>query len=180
MQTSEPDLAAWMTATQAGDEQAYRALLGAVQPLLQRYLRRRLPTDEEAEDVSQDVLLTMHRVRHTFETGRPFEPWFYAIARSRLIDHLRKNRRVRAAEFATDELPEVADDQAAPDWERFLEVLETLPPTLREAFYMLKLDGLSTVEAAQAAGVTVSALKVRAHRAYNALKAALLEQGGEG
>lgn len=170
------DYAAWMRAAQTGDEDAYRRLLETLEPVLRRYLRRRLRDEEAVADIGQDVLLTMHRVRHTYEPERPFEPWFFSIARSRLIDYVRRSKRVRAHEIGTDVLPESADDQTAPDWQRFLEILDGLPANQREAFVMLKVDGLSTAEAAERAGIKVSALKVRAHRAYNALKKALLAE----
>lgn len=166
------DFAVWMLAAQAGDQDAYRSLLEAVQPLLRSYLKRRLRDEEAVADICQDVLLTMHRVRHTFEPGRAFEPWFYSIARSRFIDHLRRRRR--RGDLETDESPETVAEQQSFGWEQFLELLERLPAAQREAFAMLKLEGLSVEEAAGRAGVTPSALKVRAHRAYGALRQALL------
>jgi RNA polymerase sigma-70 factor (ECF subfamily) len=162
-----------MTAAQKGDERAYQLLLETIQPIVFRYARRRLRTDENASDVCQEVLLTLHRVRHTYEPGRPFEPWLFAIARTRLIDHLRKERRISAAEVMMDVIPEVAQAGAETTAESVFEVLERLPETQREAFAMLKLEGLTTEEAAEKAGVTVSALKVRAHRAYTTIKKAL-------
>jgi RNA polymerase sigma-70 factor (ECF subfamily) len=161
-----------MAAVQDGDQDAYRALLEAVQPVVHRYVRKRIRSPEAAEDVSQDVLMTMHRVRHTYERARPFEPWLYAIARSRVIDHLRKERRLSGYEVMMDVLPEVADAGAETTAEQVFAVLDKLPAAQREAFSMLKLEGLTTEEAAQRAGVTVSALKVRAHRAYKVLRTA--------
>jgi len=166
------ELADWMTSAQKGDERAYQLFLETVQPLVFRYARRRLSSDEAAEDVCQDVLLTVHRVRHTYEPGRPLEPWLFSIARTRLIDHLRKARRIGAGEVMMDVLPEVPDSPGETTAASVFEVLEKLPVTQREAFVMLKLEGLTTEEAAERAGVTVSALKVRAHRAYNSIKAA--------
>lgn len=168
------DFAGWLHAAQAGDQEAYRRLLEAVQPLLRSYLQRRLRDEEAVADVAQEVLLTMHRVRHTFEPGRAFEPWFYAIARSRFIDHLRRRRLRGDLEVAGDDLPEAAAEEPAVGWDHFLELLESLPASQREAFSMLKIEGLSVQEAAERAGVTPSALKVRAHRAYGALRRALL------
>jgi len=168
------DFAAWMLAAQAGDQDAYRSLLESLQPLLRAYVKRRIRDEDAVADVCQDVLLTMHRVRHTFEPGRAFEPWFYSIARSRFIDHLRRRSRRGDLEVPTDAGPEsVAEEQSA-GWEQFLEILETLPASQREAFAMLKIEGLSVDEAAERAGVTASALKVRAHRAYGTLRRGLL------
>lgn len=171
------NLTAWMAAAQAGDQHAYRQLLEAIQPLVARYVRRRVRADATVEDVCQDVLLTVHRVRHTYEPGRPFEPWLYAIARSRVIDHLRRERRISASEVLMDALPEVGAVGSETTAEAALDVLGRLPATQREAFVMLKIEGLSTEEAAKRAGITVSALKVRAHRAYVTIKRAFA--GGE-
>jgi RNA polymerase sigma-70 factor (ECF subfamily) len=172
--TSDTDFGALLLAAQQGDAEAYRALLEGVQPLLHAYLRRRLRDDEAVADVSQDVLLTMHRVRHTFEAGRTFEPWFYSIARSRFIDHLRRRRLRGDLEVSTENAPENVAGHEALGWENILEVLETLPASQREAFTMLKIEGLTVQEAAERAGVSVAALKVRAHRAYGILRRAIL------
>jgi RNA polymerase sigma factor (sigma-70 family) len=86
-------------------------------------------------------------------------------------------KRVTAFETSTDVLPEVAEDNALPDWDRFLEILDALPEAQREAFSLLKIEGLTTAEAAEKVGVSVTALKVRAHRAYSALKKGVLEEG---
>jgi len=170
--SAEGTLSDLMEAAQAGDQAAYGRLLETIQPIVHRYARRRVSTEAAAEDISQEVLLTVHRVRHSYQPGRPFEPWLYAIARSRVIDHLRKARRISRAEVVLEVLPEVAQAGARMTPESALEVLEQLPAGQREAFMMLKIEGLSTEEAARRAGVTVSALKVRAHRAYNTLKKA--------
>lgn len=168
------DFAALMIAAQAGDQEAYRALLEGLQPLVRAYVKRRLRDEEAVADVCQDILLTMHRVRHTFEPGRAFEPWFYSIARSRFIDHLRRRKRRGDLETSSDESPELLAEEQPVGWDRFLELLEQLPASQREAFSMLKIDGLSVEDAAARAGVSPAALKVRAHRAYGALRRALL------
>jgi RNA polymerase sigma-70 factor (ECF subfamily) len=85
-----------------------------------------------------------------------------------------------ALEVMTDTLPEVAESAAVETaGSSAFEILERLPSTQREAFAMLKLEGLTTEEAAQRAGVSVSALKVRAHRAYKALRKALAAKSDE-
>jgi RNA polymerase sigma-70 factor (ECF subfamily) len=88
-----------------------------------------------------------------------------------------------AVEVLTERLPEpespvggyLEEDTAGVG--RLMEVLESLPESQREAFCMLKLEGLSTAEAARKAEVSVSALKVRAHRAYKQVKKALAAEG---
>jgi RNA polymerase sigma-70 factor (ECF subfamily) len=164
---------ALMARAQAGDQDAYRMLLDDVGQVLRGFLRRRVADASEVEDVLQDALLAMHRARHTFDPGRPLEPWLFAIARNVTIDHARRRLSRGRWELLVDDLPDYAgglDESGAP---RLDEVLARLPASQREAFEMLKLEGLTVEAAAARAGTTPGALKVRAHRAYRALRAML-------
>jgi hypothetical protein len=67
--------AAMMAAAQEGDARAYAALLGECLPLLRATCRARLGHGAEVEDAVQDALLTIHRVRHTYDPARPLAPW---------------------------------------------------------------------------------------------------------
>jgi RNA polymerase sigma-70 factor (ECF subfamily) len=69
-----------MELAQAGDREAYRSLLDDLGPAVMAYLRRRLAAQHEIDDVYQEVLLAIHLSRHTYEPGRPVEPWVFAIA----------------------------------------------------------------------------------------------------
>jgi RNA polymerase sigma-70 factor (ECF subfamily) len=159
-----------MADVQRGDREAYRALLDDIGPAVQQFVRRRVRDAEEAKDVYQDVLMALHRTRHTYEPGRPFEPWLFAIAR-RVVGRRAGERVARAARelhpFMLPDVPIEADGHARLELE---EVLRRLSAEQREAFVLLKLDGLSLARAAPLVGTTVGALKVRAHRAYRALR----------
>lgn len=166
--------ATWMAAAQGGDVAAYRALLTDVAPMLESFVRRRLRHPEDCRDVVQDTLTLMHRARHTWDATRPFDPWLFAIARHALIDHLRRQQRRQAHEVSLDPLPEPAAEADHDDgYRRLDEALAQLPPSQREAFEMLKLQGLTVDRAAAQAGITPGALRVRAHRAYQAIRAML-------
>jgi RNA polymerase sigma-70 factor (ECF subfamily) len=162
--------ARWMADAQRGDRAAYRSLLDDIGPLVEQFVRRRVGNVEDAKDVYQDILMTVHRARHTYEPSRPFEPWLFAIAR-RVLTRRRGERITREArEVAVRVLPEIAvegDGAVRLELER---ALRRLTPDQRQAFALLKLDGLSIERAAPRAGTTVGALKVRAHRAYRALR----------
>ena len=161
-----------MARAQAGDRDAYRALLEEIGPVVLGWLRRWLTDPEDLADVYQDTLVHLHRARHTYDPGRPFEPWLFAIARNAAADHGRRQRRERAWETVVDDLPDVAMEGGAFE-PALAEALRALPRPQREAFTMLKLEGLSVGAAAARAGISPGALKVRAHRAYKALKALL-------
>jgi RNA polymerase sigma factor (sigma-70 family) len=164
-----------MERLQRGDAEACRLLLDDVGPALTRFLRARVAIDE-VEDVYQETFMALFQARHTYEPGRPLEPWLFAIARNLAADHSRRRWSRASWEELTAELPELAEGDSpapAPDIER---LLTRLPPAQREAFAMLKLDGMTLEDAAGRAGVSVGALKVRAHRAYRALRKLI---GGE-
>jgi RNA polymerase sigma-70 factor (ECF subfamily) len=159
-----------MADVQRGDRVAYRTLLDDIAPAIRQFVRRRIDDPEEAKDVYQDILMALHGARRTYEPGRPFEPWFYAIAR-RVVSRRRGERATRdSRELRPGTLPEVpieADGHARLELE---EALRRLSPDQRQALVLLKIDGMSIARAAPLAGTTVGALKVRAHRAYRVLR----------
>ena len=159
-----------MEQLQQGDAGACQELLDSIGPSLVSFLRKRIADPYELEDVYQEVFMAIFEARHTYEPGRPFEPWLFAIARNIAVDYSRRRwTRAHWEELVAEppEQPISASIAAAPELSA---VLAELPPDQREAFSMLKLDGLSVEAAAAQAGVSAGALKVRAHRAYKSLK----------
>jgi len=159
-----------MADAQQGDRVAYAALLDDVGPLVQQFVRRRVRDAEEAKDVYQDVMLAMHRARHTYEPTWPLEPWLFAIAR-RIVARRTGERMARGErELLLRTLPEIAVGGDGDLKLELAEALHALSPTQREALALAKLDGLSMEAAAARAHTSVGALRVRAHRAYRALR----------
>ncbi|MBV8773733.1 MAG: RNA polymerase sigma factor [Deltaproteobacteria bacterium] len=164
-----------MQQLQQGDADACRELFDSIGPSLTYFLKRRVADPQELEDVYQEVFMAVFEARHTYEVGRPFEPWLFAIARNIAVDYSRRRwTRAHWEELVTEppEQPADTSNAAAPE---LSSVLAQLPRDQREAFSMLKLDGLSVDAAAGRAGISVGALKVRAHRAYKSLKRLIVE-----
>ncbi len=159
-----------MVRAQSGDGDAYRALLDDLGPAVLSFLSRRVNDRDDLADAYQDTFLALHRARHTYQPSRPIEPWLFAIARNVAADYGRRRRRRVGHEILMDHTPERAVE-AERDMSAQLEAaLRRLPNRQREALQLLKFQGLSITEAAAVAGTTPGALKVRAHRAYVALK----------
>ena len=72
-----------------GDMRAYAALLRETSRFLRPFLAKRLNSAAEVDDLMQEILISIHKARHTYDGNRPYKPWVYAIARFRLQDHLR-------------------------------------------------------------------------------------------
>lgn len=165
--------AQWMALAQHGDATAYRALLDDLGPLLTRFLRRRVRDTADVADAYQDTFLAMHRARFTYQSPRPIEPWLFAIAKNVAADYGRRWHRRHRHELHSDTTPEpVAEPPNGEPPPTLVAVMRALPIRQREALQLLKLQGLSIREAASLVGTTPGALKLRAHRAYRALRAA--------
>ena len=166
-----------------GEDAAFAEVYDRLAPRLFGFLLKYTRDHAKVEDVVQQTMLQMHKNRGRFMPGAEVIPWAFAIARRLLIDsHRRGGREVLAPtddESATQLLVALDPaDQVAIAKEvaaRLSEELAKLPENQRVAFQMIKQDGLSVAEAAQALGTTVAAVKLRAHRAYEALREALAE-----
>jgi RNA polymerase sigma factor (sigma-70 family) len=171
-----------MRAAQRGDATAYRELLRAISPRIRRVVARQLGFSraEDVEDVVQEVLLSLHAVRATYDPARPFMPWMLAIVRHRLTDRARRYWRTAAREVQIDDADVTfaepatnSDEGTAGDLAALHHALRALPAGQRQAIELLKLRELSLKEAAAASGATIGALKVAAHRAMATLRRAL-------
>ncbi|HEY5722650.1 MAG TPA: sigma-70 family RNA polymerase sigma factor [Allosphingosinicella sp.] len=165
-----------LAAAQAGDSDAYRKFLHSVLPFLRSVARARTRSDDVAEDAVQDALLTLHRVRHTYEPGRPVKPWLAAIAARRAIDAMRRRGRQSAREVHDPAAYETfADVEANPGraGETSAELarrMSGLTPKQKEALDLVKLKEMSLAEASAESGQSVASLKVNIHRAMKKLR----------
>ena len=102
MDLFEAKLQALMVAATSGHARAYHALLRLCAERLRAYFRRRLiGRDADVEDLVQETLIAIHRKRATYDPSLPFTAWLHGIARYRLIDFLRRDRRT--VSLAADE-----------------------------------------------------------------------------
>ena len=173
-----------------GDEAAFAELYDAIAPRLLGFLRKATRDDFAAEDLMQQTLLQIHRARGSFIPGAAVMPWVFAIARRLMIDRARRRRlerRLFSDAPADDALTmyeptaamATADDllHARRLERRVQQRFDALPEVQRTAYRLLQQEGLSLKGAAEVLGTSVSAVKLRAHRAYKALRAVLREGG---
>jgi len=174
----------------SGDDAAFEALYDALAARLYSYLRRCVSDSHRCDDLLQEAFLRIHKARGTFVTGAAVLPWAFAIARRLVLDQARRDGRspvvVRDIDAIDSQPASVRADPDRPEQlveaqesaRRLAGALARLPESQRAAFELLKQDGLSLAEAAAVLGVTVMAVKLRAHRAYDALRAVLGEDVG--
>ncbi len=166
-----------MARYQAGDFAAARALIKSLSPQLHRFFELQVANRADADDLLQEAWLRIHRVRHTYQPGRPLLPWIYAIARRVRVDHYRRSVRIRVREQPLEDIAETVPIAEPARTDELEELLAPLSAQQREVLEMLKVAGMSLEEIAQATSCSVGSVKQKVHRAYATLrqKLSLLE-----
>lgn len=174
----DSDLEELMARYQRGDFAAATAMIHRLSPQLRRYFLVQSGSRGVADDLLQETWLRIHEVRHTYRTGEPVLPWFYAIARHIRIDQYRKSRRATAREEQVEKMREQAAVPPGSGEKLDLEaLLAPLPESQREVIEMLKIAGMSLEEVARATSSSVGSVKQKAHRAYERLRERLSGEG---
>jgi len=159
-----------------GDGQALGRLLTELSPKLRGYIRRQLlrcgqANPADAEDLLQITLLAIHTKQHTYDPTQSLGGWVYAIARYKVVDHLRATHRHRV-----DVPIEDADQLTAADDYKAVEaswdlsaMLERVPARTRALIEATKIEGVGMAEAGERAGMSEAAVKVAVHRGLKRL-----------
>ncbi len=158
----------------SGDASAYTLLLKETAQLLRPYLVRHLREAGEVDDLLQEILISIHKARDTYDGERPYKPWAFAIARYRLQDHLRVvySDRLRQAVNIDDVENNLSQDVTEPEfsYESISREIDKLSPKQADILRLLHKEGYTSSEAARELNMSVSAVKVAAHRAYKVLR----------
>jgi RNA polymerase sigma-70 factor (ECF subfamily) len=181
--------AAWMARYCDGEAAAFDALYELVAPRLLGYLTSLIGERAAAEDLLQLTFMKLHEARALYVRDADPVPWLYTIAHRTFLDEARRRKRARVrltddgqtADVEHADLSgarEQGEASADPELAQMtLAALAQLPSSQREALVLTKLHGRSHAEAAAIVGTTPSAIKLRAHRAYVALRRILGRAG---
>jgi RNA polymerase sigma-70 factor, ECF subfamily len=171
----------------AGSDAAFEALVRLYMARLLAVARRFLKNEEDARDAVQDAFISAFRSIQKFEAGAKLSTWLHRIVVNSALMRLRTRRRHPEEEIDAL-LPSFAEDghhaQEVADWrisaEEMVQQSETrdlvrrsidrLPDTYRVVLLMRDIEEMSTEETAAALGITATAVKVRLHRARQALR----------
>jgi RNA polymerase sigma factor (sigma-70 family) len=173
---------ALMAAYVQGERAAFDELFARYAAPLKRMMLKNNCTDDLAGDLVQQTFLQLHRARHDFDPTRTFRPWLFTIAMNLLRGHFRGTARrpeapleVEIVDPTSEELglSRLLEQEQA---ERVRAAVAQLPETQRTVIEMHWFEDRSFKEISDAIGVGLSAVKVRAHRGYQRLKALLEEK----
>ena len=160
---------------QAGDKRAYNQLLRELVPFIHSVVVPRIANPDWAGDITQEVLLSIHKSLHTFAPDRPFKPWLISIINFRKTDFLRQyynrhgNKKVSVDEHIF-QAQHVTEPNMIGEYKDVEAAMADLPEKQREIFRLLKIEGYTAKEVALKMDMSESAVKVSAHRTLNKLK----------
>lgn len=168
----------WAAAAQKGDRAAYRHLLADIVPYIRAVIMPGLANPDWADDIVQEVLISVHKSLKTYDPALSFRPWLTAIIKFRRTDFLRRHYSRRGDRQVSLEDPgflriHVTGDEVAGEWKDVEGALGRLSRRQRKVLEMVKIQGLTAQETADRTGMSVSAVKVSVHRSMKKLKAML-------
>jgi len=168
------DFEALMKQANSGDRRAYNSLLRETSRLLRPFLAKQLGFTGDVDDLLQEVLISIHKARHTYDGNRPYRPWAYAIARFRLQDYFRAHYSDQLRHAV--ELSEVENKLFEPvtlsaiSYESISGEIQKLPDRQSTILRMMHQDGYTAREVAEKTGMKESTVKVTLYRAYKILR----------
>lgn len=163
-----------MHKAQNGDKLAYGLVLQESAKILRGFLINKLGNMEDVEDVLQEILVSVHKSRHTYDKSRAYKPWLYSIAKFRLCDFFRKVYKKNEHEVPLSEEMEKLNSEdvteQSDDYELLNEAIAKLPQKQQDIIRLMKFEGYTAKEVASKLDMNESAVKVSAHRAYKLIK----------
>ncbi len=155
-----------------GDKVSYARFLTEISPLLRRMIQVKVPASD-AEDVLQEVLISIHKARHTYDGKRPVMPWLAAITHFRVTDYLRKHyasmkHQTIDIEDVKEFLSNVTQNDTSP--EGIEELLKDVPEKQKRILIMMHVEGFTARQVGEQLNMNESAVKVAAHRALKKIR----------
>jgi len=167
-----------MALAMAGDKAAYNVVLHKISASLIGYVGRKVPL-KDRDDVVQDILLSIHKARHTYDCTRPLMPWVMAIARFRLSDHWRQYYGHSFHEMANiEDMKNILSEDKTKSMESHEDInriLLSLPPKQQEILDLMYRQDKTVKEVADLLKMNISAVKTAAHRSYKVFRKRMMQ-----
>ncbi len=169
-----------------GDAAAFTELVGACRSLIYRWSVVATGDPDDAEDVTQEVLVRLHEHLGRYRSGSRFTSWLYRITRNAATDRLRsrarrRRLRVEGASASAAAFVDGPDDRLlhAETGQIVRSLLEALPDRQRQVLDLIDLQGHDPAEAAAMLGIEAGTVRAHLHRARRSLRSRLLAEHPE-
>lgn len=177
MTTKDRLLSQLMFESQQGNQLSYETLLSEACVFLQSYLNQKINSSDQRDDIIQEVLLAVHKARHTYDCSKSFFGWMLAITHYKVNDHLRiqykQNYQELDEQMTDNSLDKILENERR---QQLINALDSLRPRPKEVLSLLKLEGYKISEVAIKLNLSESNVKVIAHRAYQSLESKLKDK----
>lgn len=178
--SNEEKFSGLLAQAQQGDSKAYAQMLKAVAELASRYIRRKTGSVADYDDIVQEILISVHKALPTYNPERSAMPWLGAIMHYRLNDWLRKQYSQHKQQHVTlEDVQDFLADTVTSEplaYEYVNKAVEALPVNQKAVIQSMYHQDLSVAETAGKLGMSISAVKVTAHRAYKKLRGSLEDE----
>ena len=168
----------------AGDKFAYANFLKVFANFLRKTLKSKIFNESDVEDVVQEILISVHKAKHTYSAERPLMPWLKSIIYYRLNDYLReyyRDKRNEKVQF--DENFEIEDEnfvtEASVESEDIKVIIENLKEKQKNILNLMYFKEMSVRQVASELKISESDVKVTAHRAYKIIREKILKKNGK-
>lgn len=162
----------------AGDEEAFRALVERYVRPVYGFVSRFIPGKGDAEDITQDVFISVWKHIRGFDTEKRFKTWIFTIAKNTALNRLKKKKPKLFSEFTLEEEEKSAIVDSLPDptslpedifmhkelSRELIEALETLPPMYRLVLLLYYFEDFSLQETAEILKESLNTVKSRHRR----------------
>ena len=167
----DKDLETLMIQSQSGNNTAYEKLLTEVSIILKPFIMNKISNSNDHDDIQQTILIAIHKASHTYQRGRSFRTWMFAIAKHKMTDYLRKSYRDNN-KISTELSESISTQSFTQSVDRKFELSRLLSslPNYQKDLLRLKKDGYSLKELGHYFRKSPSSIKVTIHRAIERLK----------
>lgn len=161
-----------MHLAQQGDAKAYKDLLSECSDILRKFFNNKINTYVDIEDIIQEVLLNIHKARHSYRKGSPFSAWLFGIAKHKLYHYYHQHHKEIKKENAWKAIPEISEsfENEKDTWPLLSVCLDQLKPLHKQIVLWKHYEALSIKEIAFKIGKSEAATKALLHRSYKTLR----------
>lgn len=158
----------------SGDHQAYHALLKTINDIAKAYVMRKTGGHADCDDVVQTILLSVHKALPTYDTSKACMPWLAAIMHYRVSDWLRtRYSRHEGKHVPLEDVEQFLEADVTHmsfEYEYVNKAVSNLTDGQQAVIKAMYHEDLTVAETSEKLGMSVSAVKVNAHRAYKKLR----------
>lgn len=160
-----------------GDKKSYKSFLSHIEKMAYKYVKERISDIDSYDDIVQEILISIHQSRHTYNPSKNLNPWIYAIFHYRTTDHLRKIYRNKEDSIPEEDFEKIKEHfsvtKSIESNELINKAFKNLNEKQKKMVIMSKIEGHTAAEIAQKMNLNVNTVKVTIHRSLDKMRKVL-------